>query len=141
MTRDDEHTGSREGLLHPRKTSQLRSSLDEAYKSSSEDDFDLDLDFIQDHNDPYKVPERQNLRNPRLKSANAYENGGKSSWRGILWLRAIRKCLRPTRTCLVVSAILVGGLVALVVGSGAWVYKSAPIDGVSCTSLDFQVFG
>ena len=129
--------GSREGLLRQKTGTPLRPSLEEAYRSSSEDESLDELDLLNDQS-----PRQFNTRKP-YNDANTrahsntfvYEKGTKSPGpRGSNFRRMGRFC-RPRRRCLIIILIVVAVLVAILAGSGFWVYKKSPADGVSSPNL------
>ena len=119
-----EKDSSHEGLLQSRKNDPLRPSLDEAYRSSSEDD-DLDgLDMLQD-------ADEGGWKNADMSrnTSRAYEKiGPRQEKRG--QMRRIGRLCWSCRTCLIVTFVLLTLLFIGAGGSGYWIYKKAPEDGV-----------
>jgi hypothetical protein len=103
---------SRRALLE-RRTRKHQRSPGEGSQSSSEDELELD--------------------EPDYLKVDSYQAAQNSSWLGV-----VRTCKRPGGTCVVITAILLGGLILLFAVGSLWVYKSAPKDGVcqpSCSKL------
>ncbi len=115
----------------------LRPSLERAYRSdsASEDEFS-DLDVAPDGNPQYqnnrKWPWTARFRRIISGGEPNGEHAGKarrspspSRARGWCWRR---------RYCLIIAGILLAGLVTILSGGALWVYKSAPEDGVCCST-------
>lgn len=96
---------SREALLKSGAKWHRRSPTAEDWQSSSEEELELD-----------------ELNNSKAESHQATRN---PSWLGVL-----RRCGKPGLNCIVITAILLGGLILLLGVGSLWVYKSAPRDGV-----------
>jgi hypothetical protein len=135
MTRQNANAESREGLLHSDNTYALRSSLDQASRSSTDsiDRLDsLDLHAAekskcdQKHMCPW-LPKR-----PPWSTGYTYEESQARALRRPARHKGIKELLVQRKTCCIVTVILAFGLITLM-GSGAlWVYNAAPLDGVSC---------
>ena len=123
MTREGEPSPTREGLLGPNRSPE-RTSLDEAYRSSSEDGGFYEMGF--EENTFPDQPRRRKVSQKHTQEKEEHSPMKKQPRRG----RIGRLC-RPTWKCLIITFTLVGGLVGVIVGLSFWVYKSAPKDGLS----------
>lgn len=124
---------SRKDLLKARGKASPRNSLDEAYLSSTDDDEEFgELEPLE--NNGNSLGESGALRRHHRVESGALLGTSKTNiYQGSerpLVLRGLRKRLRPRLTCIIISAILLGGLSLLLGGGGVWVYKTAPKDGV-----------
>ncbi len=129
---------SRKGLLEAREKAPLRTSFEAVYRSSTDDDQELDeLDHL--HNDGTSFGKYGVMRRHRRVESGApfgtYQTDKYSAPHRPSWLGMVGRCLRPRTTCMIISAILLGGLILLLGGGGLWVYKTAPEDGVCHTAL------
>ncbi|KAI9737896.1 MAG: hypothetical protein M1834_009266 [Cirrosporium novae-zelandiae] len=137
-----------------RKESSLRPSLEEAYKSSSEDDLDIDEFqhlFTDANYPPEQTPLNGNRRDSSLSESDRYHQSTlleKAKFNGLRIQRKFwgldllqRRWWEPgmfqgsrwrlTRTCLMYTGTLLLVMVILGVGVGLWVYKVKPKDGQS----------
>ena len=121
MSYQDDIGRNHEGLK-PEDKGQFPRSSEEDYASSSGGE---DLDLLHEDEQLNKLQNQQ-----RRQRRKAYEKESALQGKKQSWLVGIRRCLRPRKTCLIITAILVGGVILLIGGSGVWVYKTAPIDGV-----------
>ncbi|KAL9120170.1 MAG: hypothetical protein Q9187_003278, partial [Circinaria calcarea] len=133
MARRKDLSGSREGLLRSNNVIPLRRSLEEAYRSSSEDEELDELELLQEGGtSQYKSRTRyRDEANGLNTPTSAYEKATDMRGKARSPLRRIGRACRPSRTCLIVTFIMLAGLIALLSGSGYWVYKNAPVDGQS----------
>ena len=125
---------SHEALLKGREK-HSRTSPDDDFSSDDE----LELDELDDLDADKKPLHRRRMvrTNRRIESgarSEAYKADSYSASPQRSWLELIRRRLRPRMTCLLIAAILSGGLVLLLAGGSLWVYKSAPKDGVCRSS-------
>ena len=132
MARYNELVGSKEALLRSKDDVPLRSSLEEAYKSSSEDEGFSDYDAHK-WNDDSISPNNRTKRFEKEYSGldtpvYAFEKTAKGQAGSRL--RRFATCCRPTKRSLLITFITLGTLILLLTGSGFWVYKHAPEDGV-----------
>lgn len=133
MTRQSKHTDSREGLLRTDHVQASRSSLDEAYRSSSDSDKRLDsLDL--DAEDKSRQASRRNFSwfssQPPWSSGYTYKDSQANTEKKALPKKGLERWLLPRKPCFLIALILALGLVTIV-GSGAlWVYNATPADGV-----------
>jgi beta-glucosidase-like glycosyl hydrolase len=122
MAREDEADGSREGLLHAISRANSRHSLEQlSAEDGGADELEL-LDFAYEDE-----PSPSGRQKPR--PAYTYEEGA-----GALAPKRFGKLRRvcwERRSCITVSLILLGGLIGVILGSGVWVWKTAPLDGQS----------
>ena len=133
MARRKDISGSREGLLRSKGAIPLRRSLEEAYRSSSEDEELDELELLQEggtsqHKSRTRYRDEANGLN---SSTLPYETATDMQGQTGSPLRRIGRFFRPRRTCLIITFIMLAGLITLLTGSGYWVYKNAPADGVS----------
>ena len=123
MTREADLPSSREGLLKHGAATLSRDSLDN-YSSSSELDLD-ELELLEGQTSPrprggWSPSKRKKKDNEKEKE---HKRAQKAKTKGG-WLRS--------KTCWVVSAILLGGLLVLLGGFQTFVYKKPqPMDGLS----------
>ena len=130
MSNSQDVGASRKGLLRGRRSTALRPSLDDAYRTSSELGEELDeLDLLDESANGTK---RENGLSRRRGKKHTYEGLTALKRTSHSRLRSIGKGLRPRswKTCLMVTAILVGGLIVLLFSGGYFVYRNAPKDGV-----------
>lgn len=129
---------SREGLLRAEKAAALRSSLEEACRSSLDSDEHLDELDLNASDKPWdsrwgRWAKRSCLpTRPPWSTGHTYQHsqnkGNPNSSRRRGWLAR-------RRSWFLVALILALGFLGLV-GSGAlWVYNSAPTDGVRCQTF------
>lgn len=133
MARRKDLGGSREGLLRSKGTIPLRRSLEEAYRSSSEDEELEELELLQEGGTSQRKSRTRyrDEANSMNSSTLAYEKATDMRGHTRSLLRRIGSSLRPRRTCLIITFIMLAGLITLLTGSGYWIYKNAPADGVS----------
>ena len=145
MARNGMLDARREGAMRERYSAppMRRTSLDEAYKSSSEDEYD-ELDLLHNHAD---IEDRKTRRrytdapdtsisptrtNEDLKREFGMENPllpkRRRAWKNC-W-----GCCHLRRRWFVVLGIVIAALILGLLLPGVWVYKHAPADGVR-TSL------
>ncbi len=130
---------SRKGLLDGRERDRTRTSVDEAYQSSSDDDTELDELHGPDNKrqSPYKYVRTRRHRQVEAGSdIKPYEGSSSQASRQQSCLRFIRRCGTPRTTYLLIIGILLGGLILLIGGGSLWIYKNAPEDGVSQSSSE-----
>lgn len=133
MVRQRRLSDSHHGLLQSGSIYASRTSLEEAYRSSSDSDDRLDsleLDAL----DKSRQPSRRNFslfsKNPPWSSGYTYHDSQAKADKIPPPRKGLKKWQTSRKTCLLITLILALGLVTIV-GSGAlWVYKSTPPDGV-----------
>ena len=133
MARHNEPISSREALLRSKDAIPLRTSLEEAYKSSSEDDRLSDYDIHEWKDDTTNQHDRTRRYKKEYQNSDSPVYAYEKSTKGLVGSRLMRfgRCCSPTRKSLFITFILLGILLAVLTGSGFWVYKHAPEDGVS----------
>ncbi len=124
MTRKSDTAGSSEGLLEADYEASL-ASPDEAYGSGS----DLDLDELEPHDEPTSTKLRGGWSPSKRKREQ--KPSGRPLKRKGGWLR-------NNKPLFIISAILLGGLLAILgmLFGGVFELPHAPPDGVSVPSPD-----
>ena len=134
--RQRELRDSHHGLLQSGNIHASRTSLEEAYRSSSDSDDrldDLELEALDKSRQAYRRNFSLFSKNPPWSSGYTYHDSQAKGDEILLPRKGVRRWQTSRKTCLLITLILALGLVAIV-GSGAlWVYKSAPPDGVGAT--------
>ena len=141
MSRYDEPVNSREALLRSKDEIPLRTSLEEAYKSSSEDDGFSDYDSHEWKDRSINLHDKTKRYKKEYSaldsSVYAYEKTTRAGRVGTRLKRIGRYC-RPTKRCLFITFVILGLLILLLAGSGFLVYKHAPKDGVNLPILSLN---
>lgn len=124
MAESYELRGKYSKLDDPEPDSPLRRSLEDAYRSSSEED----LDEFDPLNYDAGTLKRKKTRRPRgesLRGKDTYpsEKAGQRS--------GCRRCCAPTRLCCGLILLFVAAVVLLLSAGGIWAWKTAPVDGQS----------
>ena len=139
MARLDELNSSREGLLRQNRSTgtQLRPSLEEAYRSSSEDQSLDELDLMNEASPghhhrqaPYK-----DLDSDLYSTTSVHEKGKNRQPQHVSRIGKLRRLCRPRRTCLIITLVVFVILIVALGGSGFWAYKKSPDDGVLASNL------
>ena len=119
----------REGRSPSEPLDPLRTSLEEAYRSSSEEELD-ELDPLQDKKGRFSDSNgRYRKRSSKAKGLNLdYQNEKRNT--PVTASRKVLYSLRPRKRCLVAVFAVLAVVVALLGGGGFWAYKKAPKGGV-----------
>lgn len=137
MSRRRNLSDSRHNLLQPENTSESRTSLEEAYRSSSDIDArsdSLDLDELEKSRQSFRHKFSWFSKHPPWSSGYTYDDSLAKANKNPLPKKGLKGWKVSRKTCILITLILALGLVTIV-GSGAlWVYKSAPRDGVGRAS-------
>src|SRR4051812_18738752 len=102
-----------EALLEGGDSIALHSAIDEG----SDEDDELYQDSLSDHKSARQRPAPENGDDRPIRSRRP-------------WQRCC-SCRSPSRTCVIITFLLLAALVTLLGGGGLWVYKNAPVDGQS----------
>ena len=86
------------------------------------DDASSDGDELASLDDPLEVTD-SSRRRTTLESGKNASSKSRRPWQ--------RLCCGFSRTCVIITLLLVGAIITLLVGGGYWVYKDAPEDGDS----------
>ena len=117
----------------------LRSSLEEAYKSSSEDEYD-ELDLLHNHADIEERKTRRRYRDapdtsiPPIRTneeLREFRMENPSFAKRRRTLRNCWGCCYLSKKWFIIIGIVIGAIVLGLLLPGVWVYKHAPADGVT----------
>jgi hypothetical protein len=125
MARYEDTVASKQGLLRKNAPSPTRPFIDGHETDEDMEQFEYELDD-RSRNIQEEPSKQKSFR--RRATPNSASNS-KTTTLGIQ-ARRPRRC-PPSKTCMLVSLILLIGIIGLLTGSGYWVYKTSPPDGQS----------
>ncbi|MCJ1310326.1 hypothetical protein MMC25_003989 [Agyrium rufum] len=112
----------------------LRPSLEEAYKSSSEDEEYDELDLLQQQDEESQHRPRRRYRDEPSAATPPNQSNEKISpeaAEGIGARNRRRRCCAPTRLCALISGLIVAAFLIVLTIPSIWVWKHSPPDGQS----------
>ncbi|KAI9826978.1 MAG: hypothetical protein M1819_007072 [Sarea resinae] len=125
MERSLDTNDAKESLDLRDEEAPLRASLEDAYRSSSDED--ESRDGLRPLNEGFQGAEK----NPRKRGRVWRSAAGPDADRNLDGRRWLEKYLRPWRSCIVITLLVLALLLLVLSGGGYYVYRTAPLDGQS----------